>query len=419
MGTLGIQPPQFKIPGNLNNLPKGLTSTLDPNKLKQLSPAQLDAIKNLPPEKLATLNTLPIDQIKNLDPRQLADKVSKLPNSNDVKNKLDKVGKQIKDRKDQEKKKAEELEKSLNDKKGFLKDQVKQSTKDSKAKLAALATPILLQFIRTENIADILIKKLEKDTKKQLQNKGTLTIDEGVFTFIPSNPGNYTIFKNNFDRRVSNIKIAINRLNALINILTNLIKVLNIALSLIVLYIKIKTRVIQIKKTALRTTIRAIIPPAPVPGPLLVELDRLNDQLDDKKPGSIANVGKKIETYQAVITSLQLFLGIFKEMLFKIKAKINRLQFNIILSNEENTTSGVDNNDLNIQLNESNNITPSDENYVSNNGKTYILKLVTLPNEQRQYQALDSFSKLKITQTAPSRLKTDAELLDEIKQILG
>ena len=49
----------------------------------------------------------------------------------------------------------------------------------------------------------------------------------------------------------------------------------------------------------------------------------------------------------------------------------------------------------------------------------YIPKLVTLPNKQRQYQALDSFSKLKITQTAPSRLKTNAELLDEIKQILG
>ena len=416
MGTLGIQPPQYKIPGNLKNLPEGLTSTLDPNKLKQLSPAQLEAIKNLPPEKLASLNNIPIDQIKNLDPNKLKDYTSKLPNSNDVKNKLDKTQKQIKDRKDKEKQKAKDLEKSLDDKKGFLKDQVKQSTKDSKAKLAALATPILLRFIRAENIADILIKKLTKDTKKQLQNKGTLTIENGVFTFTPSNPGNYSVFKNNFDRRVSNIKRTISDLNAIINLLNNLIKTLNIALSLIVLYIKIKTRIIQIKRTTLRTTIRAIAPPAVVPGSLLVELDRLNDQLDDKKPGSIANVGKKIETYQAVITSLQLFLGIFKEMLTKIKAKIDRLQFNIVLSDNN---SGVGINSLNISLTEANISVPSEEEYTSAGGKSYILKLVILPNEQRQYQALDSFSKLKITQTAPSRIKTDAQLLEEIKQILG
>ena len=209
MGTIGNIPPQYLQPGNINSVPKSLTSTLSPNTLKQLSPAQLDAIKNLPPEKLASLNSVPVDQFKKLDPKQLQNFTSRLPNSDEVKNILDKTQKQVKNRKDKEKKKSEELEKSLDDKKGFLKDQVGQTAKNAKLQIATIATPILMSFIRAENIADLLIKKLTKDTKKQLQNKGTLTIDNGVFTFIPSNPGNYSVFKNNFDRRVSNLKKTI------------------------------------------------------------------------------------------------------------------------------------------------------------------------------------------------------------------
>jgi len=407
MGTLGIQPPQLKIPGNLNNLPKGLTSTLDPNKLKQLSPAQLDAIKNLSPEKLATLNNLPIDQIKNLDPKQLADKVSNLPNSNDVKDKSDKVKKQIKDRKDQEKKKLDELKKSVNDKKGFLKDQAKQSFKDNKSKLAAIATPILLQFIRAENVADILIKKLTKDTKKQLQNKGTLTVADGVFTFTPSNPGNYNVFKTNFDRRVSNLKKVISVLQKTINILNDIVKYLNIALSLVKVYIKIKL-VLRAKKLAqLTAEFGAPSPSKPFAGLAIAGLINNIDKLQQDR--------KKVEEYQAVITALQLFLVIFKEMVAKIKIKIDKLQFTLISSDNN---SGIDNN-LNTQLEQSKLSVPDTEEYTSNEGRSYILKLVILPNGQHQYQALDSFSKLKITQTAPSRIKTDAELLEEIKQILG
>jgi hypothetical protein len=123
---------------------------------------------------------------------------------------------------------------------------------------------------------------------------------------------------------------------------------------------------------------------------------------------------KKIDQYQSAIIALQLFLTIFKEMITKIQIKVNQLRFDI--SNEPANTT---NNDLTSALADANRAVPDTEEYTSNNGKSYILKLITLPNEQRQYQALDSFSKLKITQTAPSRIKTDAELLEELKQILG
>jgi len=407
MSTIGNIPSQYSQPGNVNNIPKGLTSTLDPSKLKQLSPAQVDAIKNLPPEKLASLNNVPIDQLKKLDPNKLKDFTSKLPNSDESKNKLDKTQKQIKDRKDKEKKKSEELEKSLDDKKGFLKDQAKQTSKNAKLQIASIATPILMSFIRAENIADLLIKKLTKDTKQQLQNKGTLTIENGVFTFTPSNPGNYAIFKSNFDRRVSNIKRTVETLNRIITTLNNIIRVLNIALSVIKIYIKIKQRLMLARFARITAELAAPTPSKPSVGLALFNTVRSLQQLEKDN--------KKIDQYQAAITSLQLFLTIFKEMLTKIRIKINKLQFNLIDQNN----SGVDKNELSLQLEDSKNSVPSDENYTSAGGKTYILKLVTLPNEQRQYQALDSFSKLKITQTAPSRLKTDAELLEEIKSILG
>lgn len=408
MATLGNIPPQYSQPGNLSNLPKGLTSTLDPNKLKQLSPAQLDAIKNLPPEKLASLNNVPIDQLKNLDPSKLKDFTSKLPNSDEAKNKLDKVQKQIKDRKDKEKKRAEELKKSLEDKKGFLKDQAKQTAKNAKNQITAIATPILMSFIRAENIADLLIKKLTKDTKKQLQNKGTLTIVDGVFTFTPSNPGNYAIFKSNFDKRVSNLKRTISTLNRIITTLNNVVKVLNIALSVIKIYIKIKQRLMLARFARITAELAAPSPSKPSTGLALLNTVRSLQQLEKDN--------KKVDQYQAAITAIQLFLTIFKEMVAKIQIKVNQLQF-ILLSPDNN--SGTNSDNLGASLAEASNSVPSEEEYTSSDGRSYILKFVTLPNKQRQYQALDSFSKLKITQTAPSRIKTDAELLEEIKSILG
>ena len=406
MGTIGNIPPQYSQPGNINNVPANLTSTLSPNTLKQLSPAQLDAIKNLPAEKLASLNNVPVDQFKKLDPSQLQNFTSRLPNSDEAKNKLDKVQKQIKDRKDKEKKKAEELEKSLDDKKGFLKDQVGQTAKNAKLQITTIATPILMSFIRAENIADLLIKKLTKDTKKQLQNKGTLTIENGVFTFTPSNPGNYSVFKSNFDRRVANLKKTISTLNNIVTTLNNIIKVLNIALTVIKIYIKVKQKLMLARFARITAELAAPTPSKPSVGLALFNTVRSLQQLEKDN--------KKVDQYQAAITALQLFLTIFKEMIAKIQIKVNQLQFNIT-----NDSSNTINNGLTTALAEANRTVPDTEDYTSANGRSYILKLVTLPNEQRQYQALDSFSKLKITQTAPSRLKTNAELLDEIKQILG
>jgi hypothetical protein len=410
MGTIGTTPPQYNQPGNLNNVPVNVTANLDASKIKQLSPAQVDAIKNLPGEKIASLNNVPINTYKNYTPQQLQNFTSNLPNANNYRKPDDKTAEAIKKRSEKQKQKAGEFEKSLDDKKGFLKDQVGQTAKSAQGVITGLLTPVLMSFVRAENIADLLIKKLTKDTKKQLQNKGTLTIENGVFTFVPNDSSNYTIFKNNFDRRVSNLKRTVSTLQNIINILNNVIKGLNIALSVIKIYIKIKQKLLLTKLARISAELAAPSPGGakPTAGVTLFQIIRQLQQLEKDN--------KKVDTYQAAITAAQLFLTIFKEMLSKIQIRINQLQFNIV--NDSNPTSS-NNSDLQASLAGTAISVPADENYVNNNGKTYILKLVTLPNNQRQYQALDSFSKLKITQTAPSRIKTDAELLEELKQILG
>ena len=410
MGTIGTTPPQYNQPGNLNNVPVNVTANLDASKIKQLSPAQVDAIKNLPGEKIASLNNVPINTYKNYTPQQLQNFTSNLPNANNYRKPDDKTAEAIKKRSEKQKQKAGEFEKSLDDKKGFLKDQVGQTAKSAQGVITGLLTPVLMSFVRAENIADLLIKKLTKDTKKQLQNKGTLTIENGVFTFVPNDSSNYTIFKNNFDRRVSNLKRTVSTLQNIINILNNVIKGLNIALSVIKIYIKIKQKLLLTKLARISAELAAPSPGGakPTAGVTLFQIIRQLQQLEKDN--------KKVDTYQAAITAAQLFLTIFKEMLSKIQIRINQLQFNIV--NDSNPTSS-NNSDLQASLAGTAISVPADENYVNNNGKTYILKLVTLPNNQRQYQALDSFSKLKITQTAPSRIKTDAQLLEEIKQILG
>ena len=410
MGTIGTTPPQYNQPGNLNNVPVNVTANLDASKIKQLSPAQVDAIKNLPGEKIASLNNVPINTYKNYTPQQLQNFTSNLPNANNYRKPDDKTAEAIKKRSEKQKQKAGEFEKSLDDKKGFLKDQVGQTAKSAQGVITGLLTPVLMSFVRAENIADLLIKKLTKDTKKQLQNKGTLTIENGVFTFVPNDSSNYTIFKNNFDRRVSNLKRTVSTLQNIVNVLNNVIKGLNIALSVIKIYIKIKQKLLLTKLARISAELAAPSPGGakPTAGVTLFQIIRQLQQLEKDN--------KKVDTYQAAITATQLFLTIFKEMLSKIQIRINQLQFNIV--NDSNPTSS-NNSDLQASLAGTAISVPADENYVNNNGKTYILKLVTLPNNQRQYQALDSFSKLKITQTAPSRIKTDAQLLEEIKSILG
>ena len=151
-----------------------------------------------------------------------------------AKDKLNQFKKQL----DTIKGKQKELDpyKNLSDPKSFLKQ---QKLSISRNQVITVLVPVVSQFVKAEFIAKLLIKKLEKQTREQVKNKGTLIITGGTFTFTPSNPGDYSIFKSNFDRKVTNLKTTIQKLQQIITILDNILKIINIALSIIQLYIKL------------------------------------------------------------------------------------------------------------------------------------------------------------------------------------
>lgn len=287
----------------------------------------------------------------------------------------------------------------------------KLKTSFNKEQIVNLLLPVIRRFVRVEFIARLLIKKLEKQTREQVKNKGKLVVQNGTFTFTPSDNKNYTIFKNNFDKKVSNIKKALDTIQKIITLLNNVIRILNISLSIVQLYIKLK---LVRRNSQLATAIADLANPSPskTSGPVLADIIISMAKLEEAQG--------KVEKFQTVIISAQLFLGIFKTALNDLQSQINKLQFIIITDPSKTSTNLYSNStDLNNSIITLQNTAPDNEEYVDAVGKSYTLILVTLPNGAIQYQALDSYSRFKITQTAPSRLKTPEQLLEEIKQILG
>lgn len=287
----------------------------------------------------------------------------------------------------------------------------KLKTSFNKEQIVNLLLPVIRRFVRVEFIARLLIKKLEKQTREQVKNKGKLVVQNGTFTFTPSDNKNYTIFKNNFDKKVSNIKKALDTIQKIITLLNNVIRILNISLSIVQLYIKLKL-VRRNSQLATATADLANPSPSKTSGPVLADIIISMAKLEEAQG--------KVEKFQTVIISAQLFLGIFKTALNDLQSQINKLQFIIITDPSKTSTNLYSNStDLNNSIITLQNTAPDNEEYVDAVGKSYTLILVTLPNGAIQYQALDSYSRFKITQTAPSRLKTPEQLLEEIKQILG
>jgi hypothetical protein len=294
--------------------------------------------------------------------------------------------------------------KQINQPKDFLKASLKTSF--SRNQMMQILIPIIRRFAKTEYIANYLIKQLTKQTKEQLKNKGTLVVINGSFTFTPSNPGDYAVYKNNFDRKVDNMKKSLDKLQKIIDLLDKTTKTLNIALAITQILLKLKLANLNTKLVSISADL-ASPSPSKASGPLL--MTTTNDILKYEK------ISKKIDKYQNIIIVATTYTGIFKNALSELRVKLDQLQFTITgLPVSPSEAQNLDN-----QLQDTKTSSPDNSEYTDNFGKSYILKLVTLPNGYKQYQALDAFSKLKITQTAPSKIKTPEQLFAEIKSILG
>jgi hypothetical protein len=312
---------------------------------------------------------------------------------------------QVENLKQQQQAKVDDVKESINDKKKFLKEQL--SAKNIKALLFSLLTPILLKFIRIENIAQTSLDLALSVLKKQLAKKGTLEVKGLTYTFTPYKTGDYVNFVNNFNKAKDNIDKSLKSLEETLAQLQNILTFLNIAVSALQAYLVVKRIIIYSKLATVTTDLAS-------PSPVKVSAPTIFDLIQEEQ--KIKNIQDKISDYQLIITAVQTFIATFRASIDKIRNKTR--QINIII-NTPNIDPKSPATNLNVSLDEVINTVPDVEEYMDSFGKTFILQFISYPDESIQYQALDSFSRLKVAQTALSRTASKEQLLSEIKQILG
>ena len=101
-------------------------------------------------------------------------------------------------------------------------------------------------------------------------------------------------------------------------------------------------------------------------------------------------------------------LKVFQQILTRAKAKVEKLSFDT---------------NIDIALRGPSPATVEQDNAKSteyhNGTRNYIIEVVTTPAGDLQAIAYNAFSRMKITQTAPSKTRKADELIEELKQILG
>ena len=309
--------------------------------------------------------------------------------------------KKIKELAEKQKAKAEALKKSLADKQNFLKDQAKINPADAKAAIIALVLPLLTKFINAEKIANTIIKKLIRTTKKKLKDKGRVEINGGAIVFYPKNNDDYSRYKRDFDRKVSNLKRTIKTLKDIVDSLVKILKILKIALAAFKIYLSLLKKKVTALAIASAAELTSPSQSKPITAKYNIEKLKYDEVIEPLK--------KKIDDYILMITVIQSILQIYQRMINSIKAKLDTLSFTIASAPFS----------TNAELQASINAEQETDAEYSNGTTSYTIKVITTPSGALQAIAYDSFSGFKITQTAPSKFRKADELIDELKQILG
>jgi hypothetical protein len=371
-----------------SNTPSG--NTLGDNNPNSATPGNVQAVKEL----VANAKAEKEAAVKKA--KEAADKAKK---------ELADKAKKAKELVDKQKKKLEDLKKSANDKVNFLKDQAKISPSQAKAAILAILLPILTKFINAEKAANAIINRLISKTKKQLKNKGRVTVNGGKIVFTPKDNVNYQRFKQDFDNKVKSLKNIVQTLKSILDALLTLLRILKAALLAAKVYAAILRA--KMKRLAAKATAEAASPsPSKPANAEYLAFKEINDPI-------IQELEKKIDDYASVIIAATAILSTFQKLVSRILIKLNSLSLTITSRSGNNL-----NEDLVNIINEKSTKTLEYE-YTNLNNKEYIIRIITTPSGAKQAVAYDKFSNLKITQTAPSLVRNEDELLEELKQILG
>ena len=202
---------------------KSPLDNIDKSKVDQLDQQQKSIIQGSTVDQAKALNKKSFTEWRNLTSTSLRNyintlKVDKLGDVNDQLNKI----------KDDSKKKLQQL-RNVNDPKSFLKFQNKIDAKTALSAATAIVVPLLTQFINAERVANSIVNKLINDSRKQLRNKGSFIVVNGAITFTPLDSANYQRYKDNFDRRVKNLKNIVRILKQIIDTLLVVLRIVRVA----------------------------------------------------------------------------------------------------------------------------------------------------------------------------------------------
>ena len=311
------------------------------------------------------------------------------------------AGDKVKELSQQQKEKFDNAKKALEDKQQFLQDQANIDPTTAKNAIIGLVLPLLMKFINTEKIATSIINKLIRTTKKRLKDKGRVEVNGGSIVFYPKNPGDYSRFKKDFDNKVANLKKTVKTLKAIIDSLVTVLKVLKIALVALKLQL-------QLKKKKLLAVAAASGPDLNSPSPVkpIAAQYPINKEIDDQVTKDLED---KINNYILMISVIQSILQIFQRMINSLKAKLELLNFTI-------NFNPVTKDNVSLNIDEIDDAGPTEYNDGTRN---YMIEVITTPSGDLQAVAYDAFSRMKITQTAPSKTRKANELIEELKLILG
>ena len=304
--------------------------------------------------------------------------------------------------KDQQKAKADDLKKSLEDKQNFLKEQTKVDPSSAKKAIIGIVLPLLVKFINAEKSANAVINQLINTTKRKLKDKGRVEVNNGAIVFTPKNPGDYQRFKQDFEKKVNNLKKIVKILKSIIDTLLVILKTLKAALLALKVQLALQKKTLQAQAAAATADLAGPLPTKPAAAAYTAS-DRVNEDV-------IKPLEKKIDDYILMIGIVQTVLQIFQKMINSLKIKLDTLSLTINQGDSSFQTlskldSVVDNNQTISEYN--------------NGSKTFTIEIITTPSGALQAVAFDSFSKMKITQTAPSKTRKADELINELKLILG
>ena len=332
--------------------------------------------------------------------------LSPVPNFNQPSPSLNNSQQNLEQQKIEINKISQEQQDKFNNLQNSLQDQFNTAKSTAKAAVTGIIISLIIRFINNDIIINAIISNLIKKTKKKLKNKGRIEVkNKTSIIFYPKFSGDYSPYKQEFERKKASLLKIIKLMITIVDSLIIVLRFIKTALAILQLQLKIKKKKLLATATTSGPDLASSSPVKSIAAKYPLDKE-INEQITK-------DLEKKIENYILLINFIQTILKTLQQILTKAKSKAKKLSFSI---NKDSNNTDSDNTDSDSKNED------QDNNlfmYVNDGGKSYILKLITLPNKQRQYQALDSFSKMKITQTAPSFTKTNDELLEEIKQILG